>query len=138
MKAARNFTHGIEDSPNHRYKVGDEVPDEVVEALGGQANSLILELAAENNPDVLSRAQLLDLAGMGSSDDDDDDQETVPKEFDEENFREGMVEFTTKGDLVEWAESVLGIQGLESSWTRTEIEDSLAAAYTESDSEPEE
>ena len=135
MKAARNFTHGDE-SDVHRYKVGDEVSDKVVKELGDQANSLVLELAAKNNPDVLSRAQLLDLAGMGSEG--GDDSETVPKEFDEENFREGMVEFTTKGDLVEWAESVLGIQGLESSWTRTEIEDSIVAAYTESDSEPEE
>lgn len=127
MKAARSFTHGIGSDPVHRYMAGDEVSDEVVEELGNQANSLILELAAKHNPDVLSRAQLLELAGLNS----ESDSEATPEEFNEETFREGMVEFSTKGDLVEWAESVLGVEGLDSSWTRTEIEDSIVAAYTE-------
>ncbi len=132
MKAARNFTHG--DKGNvYRYEVGDEVPDKVVKTLGDQANSLILELAAKHNPDVLSRAQLLELAGLGS----EEDPETVPEEFNEETFREGMVEFSTKADLVEWAQAVLGIEGLESTWNRTEIEDSIVAAYTDTEEETE-
>ncbi len=132
MKAARSFTHGVEDSPTRRYSPGDEVPDEVVEELGDQANSLIMELAAKHNPDVLSRAQLLELAHLDS----DEDSETVDEPFNEETFREGMVEFSTKGDLIEWAESVLGIEGLDASWTRPQIEDSIVEAdTTEEDTE---
>ncbi len=130
MKAARSFTHGTEDEV-HRFAVGDEVPDDVVEALGDQGNSLILELAAKTNPEILSREQLYELAGLAP----EGDSESVPEEFNEETFREGMEEFTTKGDLVEWAESVLGIEGLDASWTRPQIEDSIVAAYTEEDVE---
>ncbi len=134
MKAARNFTHGAEGADAgevHRYAVGDEVPDDVVEALGDQGNNLILELAAKANPEILSREQLYELAGLAP----EGDSESVPDEFNEETFREGMEEFTTKGDLVEWAESVLGIEGLDASWTRPQIEDSIVEAYTEEDTE---
>ncbi len=126
MKAARSFTHGTGDGVI-RYAVGDEVSEEVVEELGDQANSLILELAAKANPEILTREQLYELAGL----DPEGDSESVSEEFKEETFREGMTEFSTKGDLIEWAEAALGISGLDPSWTRPEIEDSIVAAYTE-------
>ena len=129
MKAARSFTHG-DGEEVIRYAVGDKVPDEVVEELGDQGKSLILELAAKDNPEILSREQLYELAGLAPG---SDDSESVPEEFNEETFREGFTEFSTKGDLVEWAESVLGIEGLDREWLRSEIEDSIVAAYTEED-----
>ena len=134
MKAARSFTHGAEGAEVgevHRYAVGDEVPDDVVEALGDQGNNLILELAAKANPEILSREQLYELAGLAP----EGGSESVPEEFNEETFREGFAEFSTKGDLIEWAETALGISGLDPSWTRPEIEDSIVAAYTEEDTE---
>lgn len=132
MKAARNFSFGDEDK-NHVFKVGDDVPDKVVKALGDGANNLILELAAKNNPDILTRDQLLELAGI-----DRDTAEALDpdsSEFNEEEFREGMTNFSSKGDLLEWAESVLGIEGLNPKDNRAKIEDDIVSAMSE---EPEE
>ncbi len=97
MKAARSFTHG-DGEEVYRYAVGDKVPDEVVEALGDQGKNLILELAAKDNPEILSREQLYELAGLAP----EGDSESVPEEFNEETFRERMTEFSTKGSLIGW------------------------------------
>ncbi len=128
MKAARGFTYGDE-TKVHRFLTGDEVPDKIVKELGDAANTLVLEKAAQANPDVLSREQLLELAGLTT----DEIPEVVEAEFDEDNFREAMENLTTKGDLIEWAETTLGIEGLEKSWTRPEIEDAIVGAYTAED-----
>ncbi|KKL16338.1 hypothetical protein LCGC14_2496580 [marine sediment metagenome] len=129
MKAARGFTHG-DGSKTHRFQVGDEVPDKIVKQLDEEvANLVILELAAKANPDVLTRGQLLELAGLTT----DEVPKEVEAEFDEDQFREAMGNFNTKGDLIEWAETTLGIEGLEKSWRRPEIEDAIVGAYTAED-----
>ena len=130
MKAARGFSHG-DGKKTHRFLIGEEVPDKIVKALGEAANTLILEKAAKANPDILSREQLLELAGLTS----DEIPEAVEAEFDEEQFREAMQNLSNKGDLIEWAESTFGIEGLEKSWTRPEIEDAIVGAYTAEDEE---
>ena len=88
-----------------------------------------MELAAKANPDILSREQLLELAGLPT----DEISEAVEAEFDEDQFREAMVNLSTKGDLIEWAETTLGVEGLEKSWKRFEIEDAIVGAYTAED-----
>ncbi len=128
MKAVKGFTHG-DGKKTHRFLTGQEVPNEIVEQLGDAANGLILELAAKANPDILSREQLLELAGLTT----DEIPEEVEAEFDEDQFRGGMENFTTKGDLIEWAETTLGIEGLEKAWIRTVIEDAIVEAYTAED-----
>lgn len=130
MKAAKSFSFG-DGKKTHRFAPGDEVPDAIVDDLGDQADTLILELAAKNNPDVLSREQLLVLAGLSEE---EAQAGQVPAEFDEDAFREGFENFSTKGDLIEWAET-LGVEGLEHGWTRTEIEDAIVGAYTEDEDE---
>lgn len=127
MKAAKGFTYGEGDGkPNTVYKPGDEVPDKVVKDLGDTADTLILEKAAKKNPDSLTREQLMELAGI--------DPDAIPEEggeeFNEDEFREAMSEFKTKGDLVEWAEGVLEIEGLNAEDKRDEIEDQIVEAMT--------
>ncbi len=133
MKAVKGFTHG-DGTKTHRFLTGQEVPDEIVEQLGDAANGLILELAAKANPDILSREQLLELAGLTT----DEIPEEVEAEFDEDQFREAMTNLRNKGDLVEWAETTLGIEGLEKSWTRPEIEDAIVEAYKDEDEDEDE
>ncbi len=132
MKAARGFTHG-DGKKTHRFLTGEEVPDEIVEQLGDAADSLILEKAAKANPDILSREQLLELAGLPTT----EISEAVEAEFDEDQFREAMANLSTKGDLIEWAETTLGIEGLEKAWKRFEIEDAIVGAYTTAEDEDE-
>lgn len=133
MKAARGFTYG-DGAKAHRFLTGDEVPDKIVKKLGDSADTLILEKAAKANPDILSREQLLELAGLTT----DEIPEAVPAEFDEDNFREAMGNFNNKGDLIEWAETTLGIEGLEKAWTRPEIEGAIVGAYTAKDEDEDE
>jgi len=132
MKAARGFTHG-DGKKTYRFLTGEEVPDKIVEQLGEAANTLILEKAAKANPDVLSREQLLELAGLPT----DEIPEAVEAEFDEDQFREAMVNLSTKADLIEWAETTLGVEGLEKAWKRFEIEDAIVGAYTTAEDEDE-
>lgn len=124
MRAAKSFKFG-DGEKSHEFKTGDEVPDKIVKALDkdGLADRLILEKAAKANPDQLTREQLMELAGINS------DEVGSQSEMTEESMREGFQQFNTKGDLVEWAEGVLAVEGLSASWKREEIEDAIVEAF---------
>ncbi len=110
MKAARNFVFGNEDE-RHDFAAGDEIPDEIVDEI---PNHLVLEKLAQVDPDELTRAQLLVLAGIGVED-------TV-EEFNEEEFLESLREFNDKQSLVDWANEVMGMELDTSDGTRDELE----------------
>lgn len=136
MKAAQNFVYGPEDadelSQRIRYVAGDEVPDEVVEALGENADTLILEKALKANPDILSREQLMELAGLKI-----DELPEEEEEFNEEEFREAMSQFRNKQELVDWATN-LGLE-LNVDAKRDDLEDEIVrfASGQEEDEEDE-
>lgn len=138
MKAARNFAWGpeveVEEvTPSDRieFKAGDDVPDHVVKDLGDMADELILEKMLKNNPQGLTKEQALSLAGV--------DVEAVAseEEFDEQEFREGMAEFRTKAELVQWAQGTMGLE-LNESATREDLEDAIVAHASGEDVEEDE
>ena len=111
MKAARNFVFGDDDGERHDFAAGDEIPDDIVDEL---PNHLVLEKLAEADPNELTRAQLMVLAGIGVED-------TVD-EFNEEEFLESLREFNDKQSLVDWANEVMGMELDTSDGTRDELE----------------
>lgn len=141
MKAARTFTYGPEDGEGEqdriRFKTGEEVPDEVVEALPKDVQEgVILEIAAKKDPNKLSREQLLIMAGINGADEPPPDEE----EMSEEDLREAMGEFNTKADLVGWAKEVMDLD-LDVDDTRDQLEDQIIEFYfgeIEEDEEDEE
>jgi len=126
MKAARGFTFG-DGKDNVVYKQGDEVPDKIIKEMGDNADHLILEKVLKKNPSELSREQLVALA-QGNAGEDGTPIVEEGVEFNEADFREGMSNFTKKADLVEWAETLLGIEGLDHKATRPAIEDAIVGA----------
>jgi len=118
VRAAENFIYGgKEEGDRTRYMAGDEIPAKIAKDV---PDNLILEKVAKNNPDALSRDQLLIMAGV--------DREAAGvegAEFNEEDFREGLSGFKTKADLVEWANDALGIGLGEDDGTRQELEDQI-------------
>lgn len=131
MRAAKTFTYGFE---NERVivRMGEEIPEEILDDEDFD-ESLVLENVAKSNPSSLSREQLLVMAGLSAEDSDDGASED---EMTEEELREALGELNTKRDVVDWAQEVLGLE-LDSSDTREKLEDSIVAAYFETEEEEE-
>jgi len=113
MKAARAFSYG-DGETSHVFAVGDEVPDDIAEDI---PDDLLLEKLAQDDPNKLTREQLLVLAGI--------EEDPDEYEFDEDEFREGLAQFTTKRELVDWANEVYGASLNQDSANRDELEDMI-------------
>ena len=121
MRAAKNFSHGRGEHRKdgqpikHNFKAGDELPDDIAAELD---DSFILERVAESDPGSLTRAQLVELAGLNAPkdpvdfDDDDFEDEDEAIEYDEGELREAIGQLATKGDVAEWFETVHPDSGL--------------------------
>jgi hypothetical protein len=120
VRAAENFIYSGSDDPadRQRFLQGEDVPASVAKDI---PDHLILENVAKNNPDALTRDQLLIMAGV------DREAAGVPEdaEFNEDDFREGLSNFKTKADLVEWANDALGMGLNEDDGKREELEDQI-------------
>ena len=126
MKAASDFKYG-DGERTHFFKAGDEIPAKIVKDI---PESLIFEKVLKNNPESLTKEQLLLLAGV--------DTDTLePEEVNEEQFREGMKELTTKRDLMTWAREFFGLD-LPESMTRAEMEDAIVSSQFGEETEEEE
>lgn len=136
MRAARNFTMGVTDSEGNEvrrsFKSGEDIPKSLEKEVD---DALILEKVAKNNPNELTREQLMDLAGLNDEQVEEDEEVEVDEDFDEDEFREGLQEMTTKRELKEWAQEFYGVE-LEG--TRQEMEDALVAHITGDDEDGEE
>lgn len=127
MRAAKNFTLGLADAEGEAGRVSiranQEIPDEYLDQV---PDELILEKVARNNPQELTRDQLMELAGLNDSDSGETEEVDEEDEFDEEEFREGLSEFDTKRALIDWAEEVFGLE-LDQDDTRAQLEDQIVA-----------
>lgn len=121
--AARNFEFGV-DGESLVFKIGDEVPDEVAENEEVPRH-LILEYLADENPDALTRDQLMALAGVGRYAEDGEGDEDAEIEFDKEAFQAALDEFPNVGALIEWAEEIY--PELKPNGKRAEIEAQILA-----------
>lgn len=120
MKAAINFKFGSND-PNARpksFKIGSQVPEDIANQV---PDHCILEKVAEEDPEQLSRDQLLILAGIGSEGVDD----LEPITYDEEELREGLRVLRTKSEVMEWFEEVRPDNNMldKATQSRAEMED---------------
>lgn len=120
MRAAKNFAWGGKadaDKPRQDFKVGDKIPSAIANELD---DSFFLEKIKKRD---LTREQLLLLAGKDVVEEDDGDEE-----IDEKEFREGMANIRTKGELASWAKEMLGVD-VDENQTREEMEEAIVSAY---------
>lgn len=100
QRAAKAFSfgkgeHRDDGQPiNYRFEPGDEIPEDIASEIPG---NLILENLAEDDPDVLTRDQLMMLAGLG-----DHPADAEPIEYNEEDLRDALDNLRAKGDVLEW------------------------------------
>lgn len=135
MRAAKNFSHGRGEHRDdgqpikYNFQAGDEIPDEIAEELD---DSFILERVAEDNPDELTRDQLMVLAGIGVEAVEGSDDGEVVMEYDEGELRDALGNFGSKGDIVEWFETVHPGSDLldPSDQTRTQMVDLIVEELT--------
>lgn len=127
MRAAKNFTLGIKGESGETGRVqirsGEDIPDDLLDQV---PDELILEKVARSDPQSLTREQLMELAGLTQSDDSSNGSEDEEEEFNEEEFREGLSEFTTKRELVDWAQEAFGLE-LDQSDKREDLEDQIVS-----------
>ena len=131
--AARNFSYG-DGEESHKFSVGDEIPESIVEDI---PDNLVLEKLAHEDPGALTRDQLMRLAGVGPYSETGEGSEEAW--FDEEAFREALGDFKNKAELVEWAAEFYGLD-LDASQTRETLENQVvdhASAQYESDEDEE-
>ncbi len=123
-RAATNITYGSGEEQN-TYSMGDHLPDDVAEEL---PDNLILENLAESDPDKLTRAQLLILAGLS-----DGESFAEPIEYNEEDLLEALSNFRTKGDVLDWFNGIRPGQTLidtTDDQTRDEMVDAIVEELT--------
>ena len=134
--AAANFTHGDEENQVTVYARGDEVPAEIAEDAEFPKH-LILEYLANEDPDSLSRSQLMALAKVGpfaaSGNEGESDQIEEVAEFDQEAFQKALDDFPTKSELVAWAEEIY--PNLEVAGSRADMEATIIAHASGEDEE---
>ena len=121
MRAARNISFGYVDDEGEGHSVallaGDEIPEDIIDEI---PSGFVLEQLAQENPDKLSREQLVTLAGLDS----DKVENLEPIEYDEDELREVLTELRTKADLLDWFEMVRPTsEQPEPTWKRTDITD---------------
>jgi hypothetical protein len=141
MRAAKNFTMGVKDAKGNEsrrsFVAGEEIPKKLVSEV---SDTLILEKVAKKSPDLLSREQLMELAGINEDTKDvgdGDENEDVDEEFDEAEFREGLSQMTTKRELAEWAVEFYNVE-LSTSDSREQMENALVEWITSEDEEEDE
>lgn len=122
-RAARNFTYG-DGAERHYFRAGQDVPDEIADDI---PEHLILESVASKNPESLTREQLMVLAGL-VDEDGNPATEADGEPLSEDDVREALAEFSTKRDLIEWAEEVLGLDNLGQTMTREALEERILEA----------
>lgn len=123
MKAAAHFVFGTDDD-RIVFEPGDEVPDVIAEQV---PEHLLLEKLARQNPESMSREQLMILAGLVG----DQEEEQEAPSMTEEDVREALSEFRTKADLLEWFAEIRPESDLvDATMTRNEIEDAIVEELT--------
>ena len=125
MRAAANITYSTKDGPKQFFVSGEELPDEVAADL---PDELILEKVADEDPDSLSREQLMTLAGLG------DQASDEPIEYDEGELREALSNLRSKTDVFDWFSAVRPGQDViahQDDQTREEMVDAIVVELTE-------
>ncbi len=125
MRAATNITYSVKDGPKQFFVSGEELPDEVAADL---PDELILEKVADEDPDSLSREQLMTLAGLG------DQASDEPIEYDEGELREALSNLRSKTDVFDWFSAVRPGQDViahQDDQTREEMVDAIVVELTE-------
>lgn len=129
MKAATNIVIGTTDEEGTPIRVeinqGEEIPSEMLSLVGDE---LILEKIAKNDPNALTREQLLVMAGIGGDGEEGVDEEEVDEEeVNEDQFREALKEFKNVTELADWAKNVLGMDVDPKAQKREELEEMIVA-----------
>lgn len=130
MRAAKAISLGLGRDKNDKaieffYAPGEEIDDDHLEHI---PDHLVLEKVAEDDPESLSREQLMVLAGLA-----DDPDAVAPHEMSEEEVREALGALRTKADLLEWFGQVrpeLDVLDPENQ-SRVEMEDIIVEELTQ-------